>query len=217
MISGIRLKVCGLTTLVDAEAADAIGADYLGFILHPKSPRYVAPAQFSAMVGRLPPRRKVAVVVMPTVEHLRSLRDAGFDTFQVHFPLDTSEDVLAAWSAAIGRAHLWLAPKMPPGAVFPERLLAHADAVLWDTYAADGYGGTGRTGDWGGFRAVSAAHPDHAWILAGGLSPDNIADALAASGARFVDVNSGVEQVPGVKHPAKLKAFAERLRDARTP
>lgn len=58
MIAGIRFKVCGLTSLVDAEAADAVGADYLGFILHPKSPRYVSLAQFEAMAPRLPPRKK---------------------------------------------------------------------------------------------------------------------------------------------------------------
>lgn len=214
MIAGIRLKICGLTTLVDAEAADAIGADYLGFILHPQSPRHIALSQFAAMAGRLPPRRKVAVAVMPSVDDLRAWREAGFDEFQVHFPLETTEDALAAWSSAVGRDHLWLAPKVPPGAVFPERVLAHADTILWDTYAPGSFGGTGRTGDWAGYRAARAAHSARTWILAGGLSPENIGAALAATGARFVDANSGVEQIPGVKAPARLRAFAEALRTA---
>lgn len=211
MISGIRLKICGITTLVDADAADAIGADYLGFILHPKSPRFIPVAQFSAMAGRLPPRRKVAVSVQPSVDDLRAWRDAGFDTFQVHFPLDTPDDALAAWADTVGRDHLWLAPKLPPGVSFPERLLAHAGSILWDTYSATSDGGTGRIGDWPTFRTLSAAHTTHDWILAGGLSPDNIAEALAATGARFVDVNSGIELCPGVKDPVRLKALVAAL------
>jgi len=211
MISGFRLKVCGITTLVDAGAADAVGADYLGFNLHAKSPRYLPLEQFRAMAGRLPPRRRVAVAVAPTVDDLRGWIEAGFDIVQVHFPLETTDDVLAGWSAAIGRERLWLAPKVPPGTAFPERVLAHAGAILWDTYAPGVFGGTGRTGDWPGFRAARAAHPGHTWILAGGLSPDNVAAAVAASGTRFLDVNSGVEISPGVKDPAKLKALARVL------
>lgn len=211
MISGIRLKVCGLTTLVDAEAADAIGADFLGFIFVEKSPRRITLAQWRAMAGRLPPRRKVAVMLMPTVDDLRTWSDAGFDAFQVHFPLETTDEVLAGWSAAVGRERLWLAPKLPPGTAFPGRVLAHADTILWDTFSAGSYGGTGRTGDWDGFRAARLAFPETTWILAGGLGPANVAAALAATGARVIDVNSGVEISPGIKDPAKLKALAAAI------
>lgn len=212
MISGIRIKICGLTTLVDAEAADAIGADHLGFIFHPKSPRYVSLEQWKAMSVRLPPRRKVAVSVMPSVDDLRGWSDAGFDAFQVHVPLETTDEMLGAWSTAVGRERLWLVPRLPPRVPFPERLLAHADTILWDTYALDSYGGTGRTGDWAGFRAAQAKHPGTTWILAGGLAPDNVAAALTATGARFIDLSSGVELSPGVKDPAKLKALAAAVR-----
>lgn len=212
MISGIRLKVCGLTTLVDAEAADAIGADFLGFNLYQKSPRYIPLPQWQAMAGRLPPRRKVAIAVMPSADDLRAWSEAGFDAIQVHFPLETTDDVLAAWASAVGRDRLWLAPKLPPGAPFPERILTHADTILWDTFAAGTYGGTGRTSDWDGFRAVRLAHPGTTWVLAGGLAPDNVAAALAATTTTFLDVNSGVELAPGVKDPAKLKALAAAVR-----
>ncbi len=215
MIAGIRLKVCGITSLVDADAADAIGADFLGFIFHPKSPRHIELAQWRAMAGRLPPRRRVAVSVNPSPADLRTWVEAGFDAFQVHFPLETDDGVLASWAEAVGRDRLWLAPKMPPGVAFPERVLAHAGTILWDTYAADGYGGTGRTGDWSAFRRAREAHVEHTWILAGGLAPDNVAAALAASGARFLDINSGVELSPGVKDPARLKALAAALAPAR--
>lgn len=215
MIAGIRLKVCGITSLVDAEAADAIGADYLGFIFHAKSPRNIGLAQWKAMAGRLPPRRRVVVSVSPSSADLRTWAEAGFDAFQVHFPLETTDEVLASWAAAVGRDRLWLAPKIPPGVAFPMRILAHAATILWDTYASDGYGGTGRTGDWSAFRAACEAHGEHTWILAGGIGPDNVGAALAATGARFVDVNSGVELSPGVKDPAKLKALAAALSAAR--
>lgn len=215
MIAGIRLKICGITSLVDAEAADAIGADFLGFIFHAKSPRNLALAQWKAMAGRLPPRRRVVVSVSPSSADLRTLAEAGFDAFQVHFPLETTDEVLASWAAAVGRDRLWLAPRIPPGVAFPARILAHAATILWDTYAADGYGGTGRTGDWSAFRAAREAHGAHTWILAGGVGPDNVGAALAATGARFVDVNSAVELSPGVKDPAKLKALAAALSAAR--
>ena len=212
MISGIRIKVCGITNLVDAEAADAGGADFLGFILHRKSPRAIALEQFRAMAGRLPPRRKVAVSVVPSADELRAWAQAGFDAFQVHFPLETPEAAIAEWASVVGRGRLWLAPKLPPGQPFPAGLLAYAQTVLCDSYAAGSFGGTGRTGDWSGFRAFREAHPHVTWILAGGLSPANVGEALQATGARFLDVNSGVESAPGVKDPAKLQAFCTAVR-----
>lgn len=217
MIGGIRFKVCGLRTLVDAELADQIGADFLGFIFHPKSSRHLSLLQWKAMAPRLPERKRVAVSVVPTVDELEGWRDAGFDAFQVHFPFDASEEVVAGWSAAVGRERLWLAPRLPPGTPFPLTLLRHASTVLLDTYARDAYGGTGATGDWPAFRRLAKEQADHTWILAGGLSPANIGEALAASGARFVDVNSGVETAPGIKDPAKLRAFALALHRARQP
>lgn len=216
MIDGIRIKVCGLTSLVDAEFADRVGADWLGFIFHEASPRNLPLVQFVAMAPRLPPRRKVAVSVNPSVDSLRRWAEAGFDAFQVHFPADTVPETLDSWSQAVGRDRLWLAPKLPPGSTVTSAMLAAAKTILLDTYHAGGFGGSGQTGDWSGFARLQAVHPDHTWILAGGLSPDTIGPALAASGARFVDVNSGVERTPGVKDEAKLKAFVVALHRART-
>jgi phosphoribosylanthranilate isomerase len=208
MIAGIRLKVCGLRTLVDAEAADAIGADYLGFILWPASPRFVALEQWRAMSHRLPDRKKVAVGVLPERGDLESWCDAGFDRFQLHFPLETPEATIEGWSSVVGRGRLWLAPKLPPDTAFPEWILPYACTVVVDTFADSGFGGTGRTGNWPAFRALRESHPETEWVLAGGLSPANIAEALAATGARMVDVNSGVEAAPGVKDPARLRELA---------
>lgn len=217
MIDGIRFKVCGLTSLVDAEFADGCGADYLGFIFYPKSPRYISLGQYRAMAPRLPERRKVAVSVEPTIDELAALRDAGFDYFQIHFRPETTDEQLTAWSRLVGEKHLWLAPKLPPGADVSAAALAVAKFILFDTFHAGGFGGSGKTGDWANFARHQAAHTKNFWILAGGLSAENIGGALRQSGARFVDVNSGVESVPGVKDEAKLKRFVVALHNAVVP
>jgi phosphoribosylanthranilate isomerase len=207
MIDGIRFKVCGLTSLVDAEFADRCGADYLGFIFYPKSPRFISLTQFQAMAPRLPDRRKVAVSVEPTAEELTAMREAGFDYFQIHFGPETTDAQLTAWSRVVGEKHLWLAPKLPAGAEVSPIALAVAKFILLDTFHPEGFGGSGRTGDWEKFARQQAAHRGNFWVLAGGLNAANIGEALKVSGARFVDVNSGVESAPGVKDEGKLQAF----------
>src|SRR5437868_766175 len=172
MIDGIRFKVCGLTSLVDAEFSDRCGADYFGFNFYPKSPRYVSLAQYRAMAPRLPDRRKVAVSVEPTLEELGAMRDAGFDYFQIHFRPETSDAQLTAWSRMVGEKHLWLAPKLPPEAEVSAATLAVAKFILLDTFHRDGFGGSGQTGDWGKFARLQAAHRLNFWILAGGLNPE---------------------------------------------
>ena len=216
MIDGIRLKVCGLTSLIDAEFADRCGADYLGFIFYPKSPRHITLAQYLAMAPRLPERRKVAVSVEPTRNELAAMKDAGFDYFQIHFRPDTTDAQLSEWSRLVGEKHLWLAPKLPPENDVSPAALAVAKFIMLDTFHAEGFGGSGRTGDWSKFARHQKAHPHNFWILAGGLNPANIAEAVRASGTKFVDVNSGVEAAPGVKDLEKLKRFVVELHNAAT-
>jgi phosphoribosylanthranilate isomerase len=216
MIDGIRFKVCGLTSLVDADFADTCGADYLGFIFHPKSPRHITLTNYRAMAPRLPDRRKVAVSVEPTVADLSAMKEAGFDYFQIHFRHDIPDTLVNAWSQLVGRDHLWLAPKLPPGLDVSPTTLNAAKFVMLDTFQPEGFGGSGKTGDWAKFARHKAAHPDHFWILAGGLNPTNIGEALKQSGTRFVDVNSGVESAPGVKDHMTMKAFVVALHKAAT-
>ena len=213
MIGDIHLKVCGMKRAEDARLAAELGADFLGFIFYPKSPRYLAFEAYEALAPLLPrgPKR-VAVMVEPALEDLRRARETRFDLFQIHARHDASPETVQAWSDEVGAANLWLAPKLPPGAPFPEAWLPLAETFLVDTFHAEGFGGSGRTGDWAGFAGLAATNPDKRWILAGGLSPENVASAIAASGARFVDVNSGVETHPGAKSPEKLRAVAEALR-----
>src|SRR3954469_18935181 len=149
MIDGIRFKVCGITSLVDAEFADRCGADYLGFNLYPKSPRHISLAQFRAMEPRLPQRRKVAIAVEPTTDELTAMREAGFDYFQIHFrPEAIAPAQLNGWAPVLGAKHLWLAPKLPPGADVGAEILATAKFIMLDTFQRDAFGGTGETGDW---------------------------------------------------------------------
>ncbi|HZZ59299.1 MAG TPA: phosphoribosylanthranilate isomerase [Opitutaceae bacterium] len=216
MIEDVQLKVCGITSLADAAAAAACGADFLGFNFYPPSPRYVSPESYAAMAGRLPACRRVAILVEPTIEELRAQEAAGFGRFQIHFRTADAEAQVAAWGEAVGHERLWLAPKLPPGTSVPETLLPLADAFLVDGYKSDLFGGTGQTSDWTQFRRLREAHPKKTWILSGGLSPANIGQALAESGARFVDVNSGVESAPGVKDSAKLKALVTAIRNGLT-
>ncbi|MSU22945.1 MAG: phosphoribosylanthranilate isomerase [Opitutus sp.] len=215
MIDGLRFKVCGLTSLVDADFADRCGADYLGFIIYPKSPRAISLETYRAMAARLPERKKVAVTVEPTPGELVAINAAGFDFFQVHFRSETPAALVASWAETVGSDRLWLAPKLPPGVDLPAALLPLAKFFLLDTFHAEKFGGTGATGDWGKFARHQQMHAGKTWILSGGLTPENISEAVRASGARFVDVNSGVESAPGVKDHAKLKAFVIALQRAR--
>ncbi len=216
MIDGIRIKVCGLTSLVDAEFADGCGADFIGFIFYPQSPRAITLAQFRAMQPKLPPRKIIAVSVLPAVDELRAFADAGADFFQVHFPSDTPLKNVQAWAKTVGPGKLWLAPKLPPATDVADELLPLAGTFLLDTFHIEKFGGTGETGDWAKFARHQQAHPKRTWVLSGGLNPENIGEALRASGAKFVDVNSGVESAPGVKDREKLKRFVVRLHERRS-
>lgn len=215
MIDGVRVKVCGLTSLVDAQFADRCGADYLGFILYPKSPRYIPLPQYQAMAARLPDRRKVAVTVEPDPNELALMAD-DFDFFQIHFRHDLPLTTLAGWAKAVGLEKLWLAPKLPPSDDVSPTMLRVSRYFLLDTFQAEGFGGTGKTSDWSKFVRHQQAHPDRYWILAGGLNPENIGDAMRATNASFVDVNSGVEAAPGIKDHEKLKQFVVRLHESRS-
>ena len=208
-----RLKVCGLTSATDAQEAAETGAAYLGFIFYPKSPRALTMAQFGVLKAGLPagPKR-VAVVVEPGLAEITAAQQAGFDFIQIHFKTSTPLAQVREWSELITPARLWLAPKLPPETDLSPLLLSLADTFLLDTYHAEKFGGTGETGDWAKFRRHLQAHPDKTWILSGGLTAENLAEAVARSGAEFVDLNSGLESSPGVKDHGKLRQLAAVLK-----
>jgi phosphoribosylanthranilate isomerase len=211
MINGISLKICGLTSANDAIAAAGIGADYLGFVFHPDSPRHVGEARFRRMAAQLPAVRKVAVLMEPEPEQLARLAPLGFTAYQIHCREETAPAVLAAWLEAAGRARLWLAPQVTPETGLRPDWLAMADTFLLAPESVGKPRSTGKTDAWAGFRVYQQAHPDKTWILSGGLTPENVNAALEASDALFVDVNSGVESAPGEKDQEKLFALWRAL------
>lgn len=212
-MKNLQVKVCGITRAQDAELACRLGADYLGFIFFEKSPRALSIKDFPALSSRCPAdARKVYVNVTPEDDELAWALDAGFSFFQLHFPEDYPLERIASWSRRLTPEKLWLAPKRPPGKALNPALLPLAHTFVLDTWRPGVYGGTGQTGDWDAFSTLQQEHPEKYWILAGGLNAENITSALDVTGARWVDVNSGIETSPGQKDEKKLKAFFAALK-----
>ena len=210
MSGAFRLKVCGITRAADAAMALAQGVEFLGVNCWSGSPRFVPAERRAALLREIPAAKRVAVTVNPTVAEAAALLAEGFAIVQAHF--DPSEKTCdpAALSAKLGAARLWLAPKLADGAEWPAALLPLASGFVHDAHAKGAYGGTGQRSDWSRFQALKSRHPSALWILAGGLSPENIAEA-AKTGAGCYDLNSGIELAPGLKSAEKLSALVEVL------
>ncbi|QXD25327.1 phosphoribosylanthranilate isomerase [Opitutia bacterium ISCC 51] len=206
-----RVKVCGITRPEDGQLALSLGASYLGFILYSKSPRSIDLEAFTSLNASLTDSFRVVVDVRPDMDQVKRYVSAGFDFFQIHFSDVHEGEYLAELSELVGRDRLWLAPKLPPETLFPESLFDYTDNFLMDTFQKNGFGGSGKTGDWKGFRQLKNDYPEKTWILAGGLNPDNIEDAVNQSEADIVDVSSGLESSPGIKSADKLRAFFGNL------
>jgi len=208
----VAVKVCGITSAEDARAAVAAGADAVGFVFWPRSPRAVDPDKARMIAGSLPPFvLRVGVFVDAPAEHMRAIADeVGLDMVQLHGN-EPPEAVRVAPRRAVK------AVRVGPG-FRPEDALRYdgtAAALLLDTRVDgdDTPGGTGRTFDWSLVRPVREG--TSFLVLAGGLTPDNVADAIAAVRPDAVDVSSGVESAPGRKDPAKVRAFVEAVRGRR--
>jgi len=193
----VSVKVCGITTLEDALQAARSGADALGFVFAP-SPRRVTADQVKHIVSRLPESvTAVGVFVNAPVREIFRLREyCGLDVVQLHG--DESEEFVSTLDGQIINA-------LPAGNGVSNSLIGYASAtVLLDTHCRDARGGTGKTFDWS--LAVEAAR-QRPVILAGGLSADNVADAIARVAPCAVDVSSAVESEPGRKDYARLWRF----------
>lgn len=218
MIEGVSLKVCGITTLGDAQLAISAGADYLGFILYPKSPRYIAPAAFMDLRAQLPAAAKtVGVIVNPGFPELEEVKAFGFDYVQVQFPNDTPFFETAMWTEVIPPDRLWLAPRVPPGSEPDPAFFPLADTLVVDAFDSDINGVKNGTCNWDVVQRLKGRFTKVRWVLAGGLGPDNIGTALKHTGVTIVEVNSGVESAPGVKDAARLDAVVAGIRSAVTP
>jgi phosphoribosylanthranilate isomerase len=202
-----RVKICGITRERDAMLACELGAAAIGLVLWPRSPRYVRPAAAREMVDGLPPVVvPVGVFADQPLTEIRELVEAvGLGAVQLHGdePLETimgvTRPVIRAVASDREDASLVIAA-LPEGVV-----------VLLDAHDPVRRGGTGRTVDWG--RAADLARHRRV-ILSGGLTPDNVAQAIAIVRPWGVDVSSGVESRPGVKDPERLAAFFAAVRQS---
>lgn len=211
MIGPCQAKVCGITHAADAATALHLGADWLGVNAWPGSPRFVEPARRATLLREIPEAGRIAVTVNASPAEVLSLLKEGFAAVQVHFDPEERLCDPAALSRAAGPSRLWLAPRLPGGAAFPTELLPLACTFVHDAHRPGAYGGTGERGDWDRHLALQSSHSGHCWVLAGGLGPDNVAEA-ASRGVKAIDLNSGVEISPGLKSAEKLHLVSEVLR-----
>jgi phosphoribosylanthranilate isomerase len=208
----MHIKICGLTNLDDALAAIDLGADYLGFNFYPKSQRFIAPedcAQITSALtnhaSRLTPHESRLTLVgifvnEPPARVAAILRDCGLDLAQLHgdeTPEELAELKGRAYKGVRGTGMKNLNDFVHNG---------QTPALLLDAYSPNAYGGTGHTVDWAAARVIAEQFPI---FLAGGLTPENVADAIAQVKPWGVDVASGVEVSPRKKDHVKMRAFVE--------
>lgn len=202
-----RIKICGITRLDDGLAAAEHGADAVGFIFWDKSERCVTPAVMAAIARRLPAFvDAVAVFVNPSADAVGAVLEA-WPAATLQFHGEEAPDFCAGFSRP------WIkAVRAKPGLDLLECLLPYAEASAWmiDAFHDQIYGGTGRSFDW---NLVPRDLP-RPWILSGGLSMDNLGEAVRGMRPYGVDVSSGVEVKKGVKDAAKIAAFIEGVRRA---
>lgn len=203
-----RIKVCGITGQEDARAAVAAGADGLGFIFVEQSPRLVDPDMVRAITGNLPPfvdtvgvfRDEAIEMVEEIVNYCRLTLVQLHGSESPEYCKSISCPVIKSFAIHSGTES--------------HELAAYSDVVrgfLLDTYHKDLAGGTGMVFDW---KLVEQIKPPGPVILAGGLNPENVAEAIRMVKPFAVDVNSGVEYQPGRKDTDKLKSFADEVRKA---
>lgn len=203
-----RVKICGITRLEDARLAVEVGAAALGFNFYPPSPRHIAPRRAAEIIRELPPFVASVGVFADEddQEHVaRVAREAGVAAVQLRGPK------LPATSGALATYPLILAVAVGEGFKPEELGQLKARAFLLDAFDANLLGGTGKTFDW---RLARDAKRYGSIILAGGLTPENVGQAIREVRPFAVDVASGVECAPGVKDAAKLRAFFGAVAEA---
>lgn len=200
------VKICGIARVEDALAAAAAGADAVGFVFYPPSPRAVSPERAAAIAAALPRGvAKVGVFVNESVARMAEIcARAGLDYVQLHG--DEPPEVARALPCPAIRAFR----TVPRGAAAAAQIARYpAAAVLVDGARAGFYGGTGTPAS---RDAIAAARRARRWILSGGLAPENVAAKIAALSPWGVDVSSGVEASAGVKDANRIAAFVAAVR-----
>jgi len=206
-VSRTRVKICGITRVEDALAAAQAGADAIGLVFEPKSPRYVGFKQAAAIACALPPYVTVVglfVDAAPETVH-EALRHVNLDLLQFHG--NESPEYCRAFPKPYVKA-IHMTSDVDLHA--EERRFAAAAGLLLDSYSKAAAGGTGEAFDWG--RVPKDLNKPI--ILAGGLALENVTDAIRKLRPYAVDVSSGVEQTKGIKDTNKIAAFIAAVRNA---
>jgi len=212
-----RIKICGITRAEDLRAVVAAGADALGFVFYPPSPRYVTVEQAAALARATPPFvSNVALFVNPTVEEVRAVV-AAMPIALLQFHGDETAQECAAIAAAVQRPFMRayrVRPDTQPADLLEceQRYRAASvwfSSLLLDTYV-DAYGGAGKVFDWSLIPKELAPRV----VLSGGLSVQNATDATVLVRPWAVDISSGVEAAKGIKDASKIAAFVAAVRSA---
>ena len=198
----VKVKICGITNLPDGMAAAEAGADALGFVFYDQSPRRISVEAAAAFIPQLPPFViKVGVFVnAPADLVVRAIRECGLNLLQFHG--DEPPEYCLQFGLMSMKAF-----RIRDAASLQALLGYHTDAWLLDAYTPDKSGGTGETFNWD--LALEAQDWGRPIFLAGGLTPENVAEAVRRARPYAVDVSSGVEAVPGRKDHAKVRAFIQ--------
>lgn len=203
----VHIKICGITRLKDARDAIDAGADYLGFIRTRVSPRFVTVEQVAEITRQLPAHvRTVGVFLDSSLEEIRdTLSVANLDYVQLHG--EEPPDL----AMQLGTGRVWRVVHLNGDADIQTVWSYPCAAVVADTAVAGKHGGTGVVGNWS---LASKLASRKRTVLAGGLNPDNVAEAVQTVAPWCVDVSSGVEAEPGVKDPEKVRKFVRAARAA---
>ena len=199
------VKICGLTCVDDALQALDAGADYLGFVLYPKSPRYVAPSALERLRRKLPASARCIGVFVnsPADSVVQIVQDCELFAAQL-----AGEEMAAGFLRF--RLPLWRTVRTVGGRWVPGPGEWPVERFVVDASGPE-YGGSGRVADWARAGVLARAKPV---MLAGGLTPENVAVAVRTVRPAGVDVSSGVESEPGRKDPAKVRKFIQKARGA---
>lgn len=209
----VEVKFCGLTRAGDAEVAASLGAAYVG-VVFAESARRVAPEAATTVLAPARGRaRTVGVFGKASLETVTTVAaEVPLDVVQLHG--DPSAGIVERVRPFFG-GEVWAVVRIDGGELPPmsAALLNVADAVVLDTKVADQLGGSGRTFDWSSVARVLDRQRIRARIvLAGGLTPENVAQAVRTIAPDIVDVSSGVESAPGIKDHARMRAFRDAVR-----
>jgi phosphoribosylanthranilate isomerase len=199
----VKLKICGIQTLSDAQSCSRLGVDMLGFNFFPDSPRYISPHAAKKIINKIPLTTIcIGILVKPTlVEVLNVIKTSRIQAVQIYQPQDFEDfSEIPVPVIKVMRISDWNNKKIA---------LGNANMILLDTYSADAYGGSGVAFNWD---LIPGSISKERLILAGGITTENAAAAVQKVNPAVIDVASGAEMHPGKKDLEKVKRLLEEIK-----